>query len=130
MKQTPLADTSAWIWALRSPDSWIRERIRNDRPIAYSEPVLMEVVSGARTLKEQENTRRFLTRGTLVPFDAASDFDGSARICSLARREGITANNHVDCMIIAVALRNDIPLLTYDRQQARIAEVFGVKLAS
>lgn len=130
MQQTPLADTSAWIRALRTPDSWIREQIWNDRPIAYSEPVLMEVMSGARTSKEQADTRRFLTRGFLVPFDAASDFDGSARIYSLARRRGITANNHVDCMIIAVALRNDIPLLTYDKQQARIAEMFGVRLAS
>lgn len=129
MKQTPLADTSAWIWALRSHNSWIREQIRNDQPIAYSEPVLMEVMSGARTPKEQEDTRRFLTRGALIPFDAASDFEGSARIYSLARRRGITADNHVDCMIIAVALRNEIPLLTYDKQQARIAEVFGVRLA-
>jgi predicted nucleic acid-binding protein len=130
MEPTPLADTSAWIRALRSPDSWVSEQIRRDRPIAYSEPVLMEVMSGARTSQEQENTRRFLTRGALIPFDAASDFDGSARIYRLARRRGITPDSHVDCMIIAVALRNDIPLLTYDRQQALIAEIFGVELVS
>jgi predicted nucleic acid-binding protein len=31
-------------------------------------------------------------------------------------------------MIIAVALRNDLPLVTLDTQQAAIAEIFGVSV--
>lgn len=115
-----------WIAALRDPNSWIRQQIEADRPVAYSEPVLMEVLSGTRSEREVRATRAFLARGPLVRFDAASDFEGAAAIYAAARRRGFTPNSHVDCMIIAVAVRNELPLITLDMQQATIAEMFGV----
>ena len=86
----------------------------------------MEVLSGTRSESEARATRAFLARGPLVRFEAASDFEGAAAIYAAARRRGFTPNSHVDCMIIAVAVRNALPLITLDTQQAAIAEIFGV----
>ena len=123
---TVLADTSVWVAGLRHRRSWVRDRIQADEPIAYTEPVLMEVLSGARTDREREATRQFLARGPLVPFDVVSDFEGAAEIYRIAGRRGMTPGSHVDCMIVAVALRNGIPFITYDRHQLSIAELFGL----
>lgn len=90
----------------------------------------MEVVSGCRNEEESQAVRRLLLRGHLLGFDSAADFDGAAEVYRTSRRLGITPISHVDCMIVAVAARHDAPLLTLDRQQARIAEIFGVTLAS
>ena len=115
-----------WVAALRNPNSWIRQQIEADRPVAYSEPILMEVLSGTRSEREVRATQAFLARGPLVRFDAVSDFEGAAAIYAEARRRGFTPNSHVDCMIIAVAVRNELPLITLDRKQAAVAEIFGV----
>ena len=126
MTTIPLADTSIWISALRDRDSWIRRQIETDSPVACTEPVLMEVLSGVRNKQELRATRAFVARGPFIPFDTAADFEGAAAVYAAARRRGITPNSHVDCMIIAVALRNGLPLVTLDIRQAAIAEIFGV----
>jgi predicted nucleic acid-binding protein len=126
MTTIPLADTSIWVSALRQPQSWIRSQIETDSPVAITDPVLMELLSGVRNEREFLDTRAYATRGPFIPFDTASDFEGAAAIYSAASRRGMTPNSHVDCMIIAVALRNDLPLVTLDTRQASIAEIFGV----
>lgn len=123
---TPLADTSVWVEALRQPDSWVRGRIEADLPIAYTEPVMMELLSGVRADSERSQTLRLLARGPLLPFDSAADFAGAATIYRAARRQGITPDSQVDCMIVAVAARSGSTLVTRDRLQADIARLFDV----
>jgi len=55
-----------------------------------------------------------------------ADFEGAADIYRHATRRGLSPNSQVDCMIIAVAVRNEVPLITLDMKQAAIAELFGV----
>lgn len=126
MTTPPLADSSIWIAALRDPNSWMRQQIEADCPVAYCEPVLMEVLSGTRSEREVRAIRAFLERGPLVRFDAACDFEGAAAIYAAARRRGLTPNSHVDCMIIAIAARKELTLITLDSKQAAVAELFGV----
>lgn len=97
-----------------------------DEPIGFTEPVMMELVSGCRTEDEARALRSLLLRGQLLRFDTAADFDGAADVYRTSRRLGITPNSHVDCMIIAVAARHEAPLMTLDRQQTCIAELVGV----
>lgn len=130
MKTIPLADTSVWVEALRYGRTPLPSMTDHDEPIGFTEPVVMELVSGCRNEDESWALRRLLLRGKLLGFDTVADFDGAAEVYSTSRRLGITPNSHVDCMIIAVAARHDAPLMTLDRQQARIAEIFGVRLAS
>lgn len=128
MKTIPLADTSVWVEALRYGRTPLPSMTDRDELIGFTEPVVMELVSGCRNEEESRVLRRLLLRGKLLGFDTAADFDGAAEVYRVSRRLGLTPNSHIDCMIIAVAARHNVPLMTLDGQQARIAEVFGLRL--
>lgn len=130
MTNCPLADTSVWVEALRFGGTPLPSMTELDEPIGFTEPVMMELLSGCRNEDESRALRQLLFRGQLLSFDAAADFNGAADVSRISRRLGITPNSHIDCMIIAVAARHDAPLITLDQQQARIAEIFGVTLLS
>ena len=55
-----------------------------------TEPVIMEVVSGARSDERERDLRRLLLRFDLLRFDAAVDFDATARMYRACRQEGVT----------------------------------------
>lgn len=127
-----LADTSAWIEydrATGSPvDDRLTELISTDGPLMITEPVMMEVLAGARTDERENDLRRLLLRAGLLPFDAATDFDAAIRIYRRCRTSGITPRGMVDCMIAAVAWRSGARLLSYDVDLDRVARVVGVEL--
>lgn len=125
-----LADTSVWVHALRRGGTPLTDMTAKDERIGYTQPVLMELLSGCRNDDEVWNVRRLVVRGSLLAFDVAADFEGASDVYRTSRRLGVTPNNYIDCMIVAVAARRQAQLLTHDRQQARIAEIFGVSLAS
>lgn len=127
-----LADTSAWVEYDRATGSAVDERltqlIRDDGPLAVTEPVLMEVMAGARDDRREEALRRLLLRFRLLAFDAAADFDASARIYRRCRRAGITPRGMVDCLIASVARRHDATLLAHDIDLSRVAQVVGIDI--
>lgn len=125
---TTLADTSIWVDGLRAPDSWLQQMLRSTMSIAYTEPVLMELLLGARTEAELERLRRFVTGGNLVPFDSVSDFEAAAAINWVGRQRGITAGK-IDCLILAVAQRTSLPFITRGHGQRELAELIGIDLA-
>jgi predicted nucleic acid-binding protein len=127
-----LADTSAWIEYDRATGSSVDQRltmmIATDGPLAVTEPVLMEVLAGARDDQREADLRRLLLRFELLPFDAASDFDAAVRIYRRCRRAGITPRGMIDCMIAAVAWRRGAALLACDVDLERVARVVGIDL--
>jgi predicted nucleic acid-binding protein len=127
-----LADTSAWVEYDRATgsavDVRIVELIANDGPLAFTEPVMMEVMAGAKTDDREEDLRRMLLRFHLLAFDAAADFEGAARIYRSCRGVGITPRGMIDCMIASVALRNDSTLLAKDSDLVQVAKVVGIGL--
>lgn len=127
-----LADTSAWIEYDRatgsSADRRIAELISSDGPLMFTEPVLMEVVAGARTDAREQDLRRLLLRFELAHCDAISDFDAAARIYRRCRKAGVTPRGMVDCLIAAVAHRRGLALLAWDADLLRVAEVMGIEL--
>jgi predicted nucleic acid-binding protein len=127
-----LADTSAWVEYDRATGSAVdlrlTELIAADGPIAVTEPVIMEVLAGARTDAREADLRRLLLRFHLYPFDAVADFEGAARIYRRCRQAGITPRGLVDCMIAAVARRHEATLLACDVDLERLARVIGVEL--
>lgn len=127
-----LADTSAWVEydrATGSPtDRRLTELIAADTPIAVTEPVIMEVLAGARNDAREADLRRLLQRFHLYRFDAVTDFDGAVRIYRRCRQAGITPRGLVDCMIAAVALRHQATILARDINLDRVARLIGIKL--
>ncbi|HEY1921030.1 MAG TPA: PIN domain nuclease [Streptosporangiaceae bacterium] len=127
-----LADTSAWVEYDRATGSAVDRRltelIQTEGPVAVTEPVIMEVLAGARTDARQADLHRLLLRFHLCPFDTAADFDGAARIYRRCRQSGITPRRMIDCMIAAVAHRHQAALLACDSDMEQVANVIGISL--
>ncbi len=127
-----LVDTSAWVEFDRatgsSADTRLAALIASDGPVAVTEPVIMEVLAGARDDRREQDLRRLLLRFEPIPFDAATDFDGAVRIYRSCRAQGITPRGLIDCMIASVAIRAEATLLAFDRDLAAIATVMHLHL--
>lgn len=127
-----LADTSAWVEYDRATGSAVDHRltelIRDEGPLAVTEPVLMEVMAGARDDQRERNLRRLLLRFDLLAFDTAADFDAAARIYRRCQRDGVTPRGMVDCLIASVARRHEATLLAQDVDLYRVARVVGIQL--
>lgn len=109
-------------------DRRMTELIRDEGPLAVTEPVLMEVMAGARDDQRERDLRRLLLRFDLLAFDTAADFDAAARIYRRCLRDGVTPRGMVDCLIAAVARRHEATLLAQDADVSRIARVVGIEL--
>jgi predicted nucleic acid-binding protein len=127
-----LADTSAWVEYDRATGSLADRRlealIESDGPVAVTQPVVMEVLAGARDDRREGDLRRLLLRFELLAFDAVADFDGAVRIYRRCRAAGVTPRGMVDCMIAAGAWRRGAVLLSHDADMDRIAGVVGIAL--
>lgn len=125
-----LADTSAWVEYDRATGSPLDRRltglIESEGPVAVTEPVVMEVLAGARDDQRETQLRRLLLRFDLLRFDPVVDFDGAVRIYRRCRRAGLTPRGLVDCMIASVALRHRATLLARDSHMFAVAEVVGI----
>ena len=127
-----LADTSAWVEYDRSTgspaDERLTELIAAEGPVAVTEPIVMEVLAGARSDKREDDLRRLLLRFGLLHFDAAADFDAAVRIYRRCRKAGVTPRSLIDCMIAAVAWRREATVLAHDADLDRVASVIGIEL--
>jgi predicted nucleic acid-binding protein len=127
-----LADTSAWVEYDRATGSVVHRRvvelIANDGPLAVTEPVIMEVLAGARSDEREQDLRRLLSRFTLLRFEGVADFDAAARIYRRCRGAGFTPRGMLDCMIAAVAWRHGASLLAQDVDLHRLGQIIGIEL--
>jgi predicted nucleic acid-binding protein len=127
-----LADTSAWVEYDRGTGSPVDRRltalIESAGGVAVTEPVLMEVLAGARDDRREADLRRLLLRFELLSFDAIADFDGAVRIYRRCRATGVTPRGMIDCMIASVAARRQAALLAHDADMDRVARVIGIDI--
>lgn len=127
-----LADTSAWVEYDRATGSAVDQRlttlIATGGPLAVTEPVVMEVLAGARDERREADLRRLLLRFHLLHFDATTDFDAAARIYRRCRGAGVTPRGMIDCMIASVAWHRGAALLAHDADIGRVARVIEIDL--
>ena len=127
-----LADTSAWVEydrATGSPvDRRLLELISTRDEIAVTEPVMMEVLAGARDEARASDLRRLLMRFHLLRFDSVIDFEGAAHLYRRCRASGVTPRGVIDCMIAMVAWRTGAAMLAHDDDMSRIASIVGIEL--
>ncbi len=127
-----LADTSAWVEYDRKTASpahlRLRELVRDEGPVAVTEPVIMEVLSGAKDDARELALRRLLRRFALLPCETPTDFDGAVQVYRTCRRSGITPRGLIDCLIATVAIRHKATLLAHDVDLSRIADVLDLPL--
>lgn len=127
-----LVDTSAWVEFDRATgsrvDARLTELIANTDDVVVTEPVIMELLAGARDDRREDDLRRLVQRFRLLQFDAAIDFDAATRIYRMCRRVGVSPRGMIDCMIAAVALRHGASLLANDADLDRVAAVMGIQM--
>jgi predicted nucleic acid-binding protein len=127
-----LADTSAWVEYDRATGSAVDQRmttlIEGGGSIGVTEPVVMEVLAGARNDRREADLRRLLLRFDLLAFDSAADFDAAVRIYRRCRHAGVTPRGLIDCMVASVAWRSGASLLAQDADLDRVAQVVGIDM--
>ncbi len=129
-----LVDTSAWVEYDRATDSPVDRRlshlIETAGPVAVTEPVVMEVLAGARNDRREADLRRLLRRFELLSFESVTDVEGAMRIYRRCRAAGVTPRGMVDCMIASVARRREATLLACDADMGRVAGIIGIEVDS
>ena len=110
-----LVDTSAWVEYLRDTGSptciRIGELLNTD--LATCDVVRMELLAGARDEQHRRDLRRLIARAALVSMQPG-DFDQAAALYRQCRSQGETVRALIDCLIAALAIRADLPVLHSD----------------
>jgi predicted nucleic acid-binding protein len=126
-----LVDASVWIdffTGRSTPQVCELERLVAEGSLVYTCGVILtEVLQGIRDDAEY--------RATLARFDdlvflpmRRQMFVAAAEMYRLLRRRGITIRKSVDCMIAAVAIEHDLPLLHNDRDFDPMETYCGLKV--
>ena len=110
-----LIDTSAWIEFLRDTGSPTCQRVEEllAHDIAVADPIRMEVLAGARNEEHLIQLKRLLARGAILHTNPI-DYDQAAILYRQCRAKGETVRKLIDCLIAAVAIRNEIVVLQLD----------------
>lgn len=110
-----LIDTSAWVEFLRDTGSPACRRVDEllALDIATCDPIRMEVLSGARDEQHLQQLRRLLARAATLPTEP-KDYEMAAALYRSCREQGRTVRKSIDCLIAAVAIRADLPVLHRD----------------
>ncbi|MBI4863807.1 MAG: PIN domain nuclease [Candidatus Riflebacteria bacterium] len=110
-----LIDTSAWVEFLRDTGSAVCGRVDAllDADIATCDPVQMEVLAGARDERHLNDLRRLLARASIISTGPA-DYEAAASLYRTCRRKGETVRRLLDCLIAAVAIHANVPILHAD----------------
>jgi hypothetical protein len=105
-------DSSAWVEFLRGTGSPVCEEVDRllDDDIAISNPVLMEILAGARDERHLHDLRALLGRARMLPC-GPPDFETAAALYRRCRRGGETVRRLIDCLIGAVAIREGASVL-------------------
>ena len=126
-----LVDTSAWVEFDRGTGSAVDLRLQQamrDGDVLVCEPVLMEVLAGARDDTRASRLRSLLTSFGWLPLEPAADFEGAARVHRRCRRAGVTPRGLTDCLVVTIALRSGAHLLAADADFHRMAAVMPLRL--
>jgi predicted nucleic acid-binding protein len=114
-----LVDTSAWIELLRGTGhpahTTLRHHLERRAALATTEPVVMELLAGARSAPERARLRARLTALPLLSVQGLADFEAAADLYRACQGRGATVRKLIDCLIAAVAIREHSTVLHNDR---------------
>lgn len=100
-----------------------------DGEVAICDAIIMEVLAGARDDGHLDQLRSLLARATVVP-TTPSDYDDAASLYRTCRRSGETVRKLIDCLIAAVAIKVDAPVLHNDADFVALARHTSLKMAA
>ena len=129
-----LADTSAWVEYDRATGSRTDQAMTSlisegGSQLAVTEPVLMEVLAGAKDEIRHSELERLLKSFQWLSTDPVADFTGAAKAYRACRAGGFTPRGLIDCMIANIAIRTGAQLLAADQGFADMARILPLRLA-
>lgn len=128
-----LVDSSAWVELFRATGSAIHRQLKSiiddGAAIATTDTILMEVLAGARDDADRDWLRRLLYSQHFLATDGPADYESAAELYRFCRAGGETPRRLTDCLIAAVAIRNDAELLCRDADFDIIARHSPLRLA-
>jgi len=131
-RRTILADTSAWGEMYRrtgSPIHRAMKQLLDERhPLGVTEPVVMEILAASRPLRELAALRRYLLSFRMLRVGGLETYELAAAIHRECRAHGETIRSSIDCLIAAVAIRENVPVLAADRDFEVIARHTSLRL--
>lgn len=120
-----LPDTSAWVELRRRTGSPVHlalgTLLRSDREVAVTEPVVMEMLAGARSRADLIETRQLLLGLPMLLVGGLDTYERAADIARTCRLHGETIRRGFDCLVAAVAIREGVSVLHADRDFDAIA---------
>jgi predicted nucleic acid-binding protein len=121
-----LPDSSAWIEEFRKTGTAVQLAMRHvldsGGELVVTEPVIMELLAGARSTQELRATRARLLAFPMVRVDDLSTYERAAAVWRICRAAGHTVRDTMDCLIAAVAIREGASILHADRDFDVIAK--------
>ncbi|WP_375474602.1 PIN domain nuclease [uncultured Jatrophihabitans sp.] len=126
-----LIDSSAWIDYFRDADSQGRSSVRRvlaDDEAATTDAVRLEVLAGTYRGPTLRELTSFLDGCHDLGQLARVDVESAVQIYHRCRRAGETVRSLNDCLIAAVALRHEVPVLHNDRDFDVIAEFSDLRV--
>ena len=127
-----LVDSSALIEFLGARSSPARSLVRAallTEEACITDAVILEVLAGAR-LDDVADTRRLLYGCDYLATWPRDDWEEAAAIYRRCRQQGFTPSSRIDCLIAAVAVRSDVPVLHHDADFDGIAACTGLEVVS
>ena len=108
-------DTSAWIEYLRDTGSEVCEIARDSlaSDAVISDAVRLEVLAGGRSEAHLATLHGLLGEAVVIR-TIQEDYEDAAELYRRCRARGETIRNLLDCLIAAVAIRADAPVLHRD----------------
>ena len=126
-----IVDTTVWIDFFRGKDTpeteMLQQMLNAGEDICICGVILTEVLQGIREDAEHTEDASRFEAFLFLPMHYRT-FVAAAQLYRILRRRGVTIRNAVDCMIAAVAIEHDIPLLHHDRDFVPMAEHCGLKM--
>ena len=113
-----LVDTSVWIDFLRGTSSKQADALETlmlDRAdICICGVITTEILQGIRKDRQFEQIQDLLAAAVFLPMTQET-FVHAAQLYRKMRAKGFTIRKPIDCMIAAVAIEHDVPLLHKDK---------------
>jgi predicted nucleic acid-binding protein len=127
-----VVDTSAWVEYLRKTGSpantALKRGLQAEDQLGVVDVVRMELLAGAGSDEQVATVSRLLARGIALPTLSPADHEYAASLYRAARRSGAAVRSMIDCLVTAVAVRLDAPVLAQDRDFEVLRQVCPLRL--
>jgi predicted nucleic acid-binding protein len=127
-----LVDSSAWVEFLRATGGpvhlQLRSALKEGAELACTDVIVMEILAGARDEADRDRLRRLLYGMEFLAVEGPADYESAAELYRLCRSGGETPRKLSDCLIAAVAIRNDAELLCEDTDFLALARHSPLRL--